>query len=250
MLKKTRILILILSWFCCILHAAESVSEKETLSYSVSPVAAWVPWNTHPEESKPGIFKEVTQVILDEAGINGNPIILPTKRAIKDLENGDIHFDFVSPDWFTDGNVGEQFVTSDSMLDITEWFITLPKNESQYHSLPNIYGNVVGTIRGYYYFDDARFTRMDFSSESTLIEGLKMNRFDVAILEEMTAIYWSQEQGIDISLAAIHTQGPMVLRIHKSKAALLPTINKAIAGLKFEGKIEAILNKYRESKLH
>ena len=46
-----------------------------------------------------------------------------------------------------------------------------------------MFGKRVGTIAGYFYFDDDKFIRTDFLNESQLMMGLKNARFNVIILE-------------------------------------------------------------------
>ncbi len=171
---------------------------------------------------------------MDRAGVAIEATDLPTKRAIFELYNGGLDFDFVSPVWFAGGNVGEQFVASDPILRITEYFVTLPENQRQYQDPSSPYGNVVGTISGYYYYDEALFQRMDFPSERHLVEGLRKRRFDVAILEQLTAEYWSRQLGLPLALASIHTQGDMEIPIPLSICSLSAASGTQVQGARMK----------------
>lgn len=229
-----------------LLNIAPHFVAADVLRYSVDSQSDWVPYSKTGQAGYPGIFPELSKLILERAKIKSEPIDVPTKRAIKLLEEGHIDFDWVNPDWFPEGKVGEGLVTSAPIFVMTEYVISLSKNANKYRNLSDIYGKVVGTIRGFYYFDDSDFVRMDFSSEEALIRGLQLNRFEAAILEEMTARYWSRRLNVDIQLVAVHTSGEIVLRMRAEHQHLLKDINQAINYLRASGEIEAVKNKYRE----
>ena len=142
-----------------------------------------------------------------------------------------IDFDFVSPECFPVGNVGENHVKTLPLFRGTEYFISLPVNAEKYASLKDVYGNPVGTVAGYSYCDDSKFTLVDFLSGSKLIRGLAYERFEVAILEQRTAEVWSKKLGIPITLLEEHTQGDIVIRLRRGHVSYLPKINQAIDAL-------------------
>ena len=115
--------------------------------------------------------------------------------------------------------------------------------------MSSIYGETVGMIAGYVYFDSDKFVRMDFQAESNLILALGMKRIDVIIMEEAAARYWSSMHNVKIALGPIHTAGKMALRVHNRHKDKLPAINRAIAELKQTGQIDRILNKYSDFSL-
>lgn len=223
--------------------------SAQELRYSVDSQSAWVPYSNSSDKTYPGIFRELSELILVHAGIKPIPVDVPTKRAIKLLQAGQIDFDWVNPGWFPDGDVGKDLIVSDPIFTMTEWVVTLPEHKDKFSELADIHDQVIGTIRGFYYFDDAEFVRMDFSSEEALVKGLIINRFEAAILEEMTAVYWASKLDVELSFAVVHTSGNMVWRIHQKNAHLLPKINAAIAKLRSKGKIESIFKRYRNAFL-
>ena len=221
-------------------------TDERVLRFNSGDTGTWIPWTADPDNNEPGIFQEITALILNEAGFVSEPTILSTKRAIRALENGVIDFDFVNPDWFPEGKVGDEFSFTQPVIMVKEYFITLPAKKDEIKTTDDIYGDVVGTILGYYYYDDSRFKRMDFVSERGLVVGLSKRRFDVAILEEMTARYWSRKTKVDIHFAVAHTSGYMVMRLNKAKARFVPDLNRAIVRLKQDKKLEHVLDKYRQ----
>lgn len=224
--------------------ASENSSKTVPLRYQLDLEGSFIPYD-RTEDSRAGIFHDLVELIFNEAMIPYEKVMMPTKRAAYAMEEGHLDFDFVSPKWFPSGELGQKFVGSQPYMVMMEYFVTLPKNAKAYSKPTDAYGNVVGTVGGYIYFDDNRFTRMDFRSEKELLMGLARERFEVVILEEMTARYWSKKLGIPIALASIHTQGEMVLRVRKEHSWLMPRINGAIEVLRSQNKIELMLDRYR-----
>lgn len=220
-------------------------TSQPVLRYSISPSANMIPWDEDPETGVPGIYRELVFLLLAESNIAGESTLLPQNRVQEALQKGQIDFDFINPDWFPNGDAGSMFVTSVPVHNFVEWFVTLPENTASFNSRDKVYGNAVGTITGFHYFDEDKFTRVDFDSQSAIIGGLKRGRIDVAILEEMTALYWSDKTSIKIAMSAVYSNGEIVLRLHKDKAHLLPFLNAAILRLQKKGKIRKILQEYR-----
>jgi len=241
-----NIAIFIAVFFCSLSYAAQN---ETVLLYGRNVSGNWYPYYIPENPQAPGIFAELIPLIMLRADIAVNPIEMPPRRNAQAIKEGLIDLDIVSPDWFENGQLADIYVASKPILTIIEYLVTLPENQTSFMFLDNIYGPYqhVGTVAGYYYFDDKKFTRADFPSESTLVLGLKKERFDVAILEEMTARYWAHQHKISITFGAIHSEGRIVIRLLKKHQYLIPHINNAINEMKQEGAIEKIINKYKEN---
>jgi hypothetical protein len=82
-----------------------------------------------------------------------------------------------------DNHPGPEFDTTEPIFEMTQYLITLNRNTHLFPSRESMFGKRVGTIAGYFYFDDDKFIRTDFLNESQLMMGLKNDRFNVIILE-------------------------------------------------------------------
>lgn len=215
-----------------------------TLKYDPSASGNWYPYYNPDNQQMPGIFAEVIPLIMQKAGIEISKVSLPPRRTVKALHNGDLDFEIVSSEWFADKTLGPGFVGSVPILPVTEYFVSLPEFAQHSRSLDNIYGGLVGTIGGYYYFDDNKFKRMDMPSENEVVLGLAKQRYKVAILEHATAIYWSEKNQVPLVFGAVHSKGELKLRFRQEHAHLLPRINRAIEDLSLSGTIEKIRRKY------
>lgn len=218
--------------------------SKPLLKYNIDPSSGSIPLVFSDDPALPGIFLEIIPLLMQYAEFETEQFNMPTKRAVKGLYAGKLDFDFINPDWITDQTSSETFVFSDSILDVTEYLISLYSKKGQFNSLDATYGKLVGTVAGYYYFDDNRFQRADFRSESEIILGLKYERFTVAIMQKTAAYFWANKHQVNIALGAVHSKGKIVLRLHKSRRDLLPKLNSTIALLHQKGLIKAIIDKY------
>ena len=229
---------------CAAQPAFSSQEPKAVLRYNLGGTQSWVPYGYFGDPDRPGIFAEVIELILQRTGDPYQFYYYPPKRAGKAFKEGRLDLDFMSPSWFKNGDMGDEYVTTTTIFSLTEYVVTLPDNASRYSKPECIEGKRVGTVAGYNYYDEDKFTRVDFLSESALVEGLKKRRFDMVILEGITAQYWANVYKVPISLASVHSQGGIVIRIRKQLSYLLPEFNSAIEALKREGKIEKILQSY------
>lgn len=237
--------------FFCVLSLLPITGNctNTVLKYNLGTSGSSVPYENAVDEKRAGILVEILPLIMQRAGIKTEKVMLSTKRAMIAFNTGKLDFDFFSQSWLPpDAPVGN-FSFSDAILTVKEYFITLPENQEKYADVNVIYGNPVGTISGYVYFDEDQFERLDFDSESSLLLALGRKRIDVIIMEEASSRYWSSKYDIDIALGPIHTQGELALRVHNRHKDKLPRINEAIAHLKATGQIQAILKKYSDFSL-
>ena len=215
-----------------------------TLRYNLGGSSAWVPYGYFGDPKKQGIFADVIHAIMQHTAIPYEFYYYPPKRAEMAIEDGNLDFDFVSPEWFKNGDIGDEFVTTIAIFDLIEYVVTLPQNAQKFTQIEAIYGKRIGTVAGYSYRDDDKFTREDFLSESHLIEGLAKLRFEAVILEGVTATYWANMHQVAISLATVHSQGDIVIRLRKEYSEFIPAFNRAIVLLQKNGQIKQILQNY------
>lgn len=226
------------------IDAAPERPMPVTLKYNLAGTGSWVPYGFFGDVDKPGIFAEVIAAILDRAGYSFEFYYYPPKRADKAFDEGLLDVDFMSSAWFKDGDIGDPYVASSTIFNLTEYIVTLPENAHCYVTPSSIHGQRVSTVAGYDYHDDDKFIRVDFFSEARLIKGLQMLRFRSVILEGVTAKHWSSHYDVPIALASVHSEGVVFLRLRKEFSDLLPSLNEAITALKNEGEIDRIFQKY------
>ncbi len=230
-------------WLIAVLFLMMSFEPKAAqpvLNYDPSGSSQWFPYYIDDVDS-PGILGELIPVMLQQANIKGVKSIFPPKRTIEALNNGDLDFDIVSPSWFTNKDVGEQFVLSKSLFLVTEHYVHLG---TTHFNSADVKKEPIGTVRGYFYHNDDTLIRRDFGSEKELIIALQKGRINYAIIGDLPALYWAKTLGVNIALGQIHSAGLLHLRLRKDKTSLLPVINESIDVLMKSGEIQRKINKY------
>ncbi|GGP65138.1 hypothetical protein GCM10009347_33740 [Shewanella algicola] len=232
---------------CVVLFFISGFTFADTvLKYNVNGSSSWVPYYIPKSPETPGVLGEIVPLLLARANINIEKHNFPPRRTNYALDKGWLDFDFVSPSWFPNADLGELFVQSSAIIAIEEHVITLASNAKNWQSNDNLKGQEIGTIGGYLYHNDTEFTRVDFISEKELIKALYKDRVKAAISGDLPALYWAKQLNRPITLAALHSKGYLVMRLRKEHAALLPNINAAIAELQSNGTIERIIDKYTQ----
>ncbi len=242
---------LIFSLFFIILYGAifssAHAASPPALKYNITASGSYYPYYID-DENSPGILPEIIQHVLTLSNIDAQHIELPSKRTVKYLHLGHIDFDVISPEWLSEKErENDMFRYSDNLFTVEEYLVSLSKNINKWQDLEAIKKHPVGTVLGYYYYDDERFTRVDFHSEKELVKALQLNRIEVAIIDKLSAIYWSNWFNINTQLGALHSQGNLKIRIRAEHQSLLKNINAAIEQLKNNGTIDTIINKYTKN---
>lgn len=220
-------------------------SPTPTLKFDPSGSSAWYPYYINTGEKR-GIVTDVVDVILVNANINGQEVILPPMRTNLSLENAVVDFDLINPDWLSEEKKSSRYVFSDTVIPIKEHIIYLagtpiPKDLGKDEQLK---GQSLGTVRGYYYHNDHLFNRLDYPSEKELVKALFRKRITFAISGDKPAQYWAKALSVPIILGPIHSDGFLRIRLRKELEYLLPQINHAIQTLKVNGSITRIIDSY------
>lgn len=226
-------------------------AQKTKLYFDIGEQGGWVPFRSGAETGQLSVLTELAQLMSAHSDIEFIPIPLPAKRAQKALKDGWVDFDMICLEWLTEEQQSEEYVNSEPLFEITEHLITLAPNQHLFPTRESIFGKPVGTIAGYFYFDDNEFKRVDFLNESQLLLGLKHKRFDVIILERETAKYWADLNQVNIAFSAVHSSGNLLIRLREEHKHLVPAINKTIQVIKESGKLQTILDKHDvDSEIH
>lgn len=229
---------------CFFSSVVKGIDEPAVLHFDLGDNNGWVPYRTGKTIDQVGILAEVALLLEAYTDISFQSVNWPMKRAELALIEGTVDFDFVCTAWFSNGDFGSQFVVSEPLFEINEYIVTLKGNEKLFPTLERTYGKPIGTVAGYFYFDDSKFERVDFRDEKNLMKALKHQRVKAIIFEHETAKFWANFHNIDIAFAAKHSTGKLLIRLNKDKQAFLPAINTAIAKIKQSGQLHLILERY------
>lgn len=223
----------------CSLVCFQLFADQSSLRYNFSGSSNWVPYYMQ-DKATPGILGELIPLILKQANISGIEVKMPPKRTNQALVEGDLDFDAVCAEWFPNQYVGPEFVLSKPLFTVKEYLAVLSEPNKTAH----LDHHNIGTVLGYYYYDDSEFNRIDFPSERELVMALKKARVSSILIGDLTASYWAKHLNVNLKFQQLHTQGLLRIRLNKQKQHLLPRLNAAIDALYEQGVISKIVDKY------
>ncbi len=221
---------------------------QEPLRYDVVGKTNWAPYFTQNEEH-PGIIVEVIEEVLSEANIPLQPI-QSTKHATPNaIENGEVDVDVISPSWFKDNQIPDDFVMSARIIPIAEFIVYRAEDANKWPSKKSLYDRHVGVVKGYKYHDEKNYIRDEYASERDLLLALTKNKVDVAIVGELPFYYWANTLRINLKRGPLHSRGYLHIRLGKDNTKYLKPINKAIVTMQQSGEINRIFESYNSVSL-
>lgn len=241
------ILVILTGLLASTVGSAKEQELDKPLTYDVSGSDAWAPYFMVTEQGREyGIMPELVSRIFVKAELLAEAKSYPPKRTNSYILDGTLDVDVINPDWIPSEKLRKQFVYSVNLIEIKEYYITRKGIKlDSFFSEKEKTKPQVGMVRGYYYHNQADYTRVNFPSEKSLIEALNKKRVDVIICGDLPAIYWAKPQGIKLNFVKLHSKGFLKLRMRKELAPLLPKLNHAITELHQDGTIAHIVKKYR-----
>lgn len=114
-------------------------------------------------------------------------------------------------------------------------------------------GKTLGVVRGYTYpmytqaFADGLITRVDNVSELFLLKQLYAQRYDQIFIGYRTALYYmkTQQKFRHFEVGDVVSQVSHKMRVHPSKAHLMPRLNHALHQLVQSGEMQKIYDQYK-----
>ncbi|RDH45481.1 hypothetical protein B9G39_19650 [Zooshikella ganghwensis] len=99
-------------------------------------------------------------------------------------------------------------------------------------------------MKGYDYFDQSQFERVNFESEKELLIAVSNGVVKQGIIAKKSAMYWSKVLNQEVIFGATHSKAPLVFRMHKHLKPYKHRIDSAIDQVKRDGTLERIIYKY------
>ena len=234
---------LLISYFLPILAIAQPA-----LRYDVVGKTNWAPYFTQNKEH-PGIIVEIIERVLAEADIPLQPVQPGEYTTPNAIEQDEVDIDIISPSWFKDNQIPEEFIISARIIPIAEYIVYRPGDGHKWPDRKALHDRHVGVVREYRYHDEKNYIRDEFPSERDLLFALNNKKTDVAIIGELPLYYWSNSLGINLERGPLHSRGYLHIRINKAYVDYLKRINRAIAVLKQSGEIDRIFEAYHSVSL-
>jgi len=144
--------------------------------------------------------------------------------------------------WFPGPENDAAQVFSDPLYRLMEIWFFPPNMSFPIQSTKDLRDKRVAAIRGFTYPGQDDFgTRIDGDDVESVVKLILDGKADVAVLERHAAKYVIDRENLKVEFGPPYYDVMVGLRLHRSLAAWLPKVNKAIAELKAEGGIETII---------
>ncbi|WDE10413.1 substrate-binding periplasmic protein [Thalassomonas haliotis] len=176
----------------------------------------------------------------------------PVVRAMHEFDLGRIDIEpGVTPAWRKHRPVpGIYSIVYEEATDV---IVFKEKNRFELNDVSDLYGKTIGVVRGYSYpgydqaFASGKIKKVENSIEEHLLKQLALDRIEQIFLGYRTVLYFKKQGGLfqNLAIGDVVGRNSISLRLHPSKAHLLPGINAALKKMLDSGEIQAIFDKYQ-----
>lgn len=231
-----------------LLYAATAQAELLRVAFYETPTP---PYSFTANSGQLGINREILEAITGETGDTLQIEFYPAARILRQFELGKLDVEAaVNPGWRTSSSVpGLYSLAVDKTRDVLCHHPAMPPPAQSWQSLQGI---TVGSNRGFLYptlepyFRSGQFRREDGKDDKEILTKLGAGRYDWLVINEAVLDYAQKIQHRKLCLPiAIIGEAEVMLRLHPSKAGMLPRINAAILKLHANGRLAAIRKQYQ-----
>ncbi|WP_281558562.1 transporter substrate-binding domain-containing protein [Thalassomonas sp. RHCl1] len=176
----------------------------------------------------------------------------PVVRAMREFDLGRIDIEpGVTPAWRQHRPVpGIYSIVYEEAVDV---LVFKEEHRFELNKVSDLYGKTVGIVRGYSYpgydqaFASGKIKKVENSIEQSLLKQLALGRIEQIFMGYRTVLYFKKQGGVfkDLAIGDVVGRNSISLRLHPSKAYLLPGINAALQKMLDSGEIQAIFDKYK-----
>jgi ABC-type amino acid transport substrate-binding protein len=214
----------------------------------------WPPYFYYEAGTSKGLFSEFYAELKKRTGIDFQIITMPQKRMLQSFREGAVDAEsFTNPAWrIADNDISAYTIPIMESVDV----VLMLKNRMIHgRSSADFYGMTLGCNLGYFYgegfkdgFESKKIIRDDAVGVEASIKKLKLGRVDAIILDRLEAAYAIKRLNFDPDIFGIaytfRNISPLSMRIHTSKADLVPKLDSAIKSMKDDGFVAKLLNAY------
>ena len=212
----------------------------------------WPPYTMDTVQGPAGITIDIFRAILQRSGDTASIGLFPPPKLDALLNDGMLDVNIAdAPAW----NMlpEDEYVFSDSYLDIHEYLYSLNVNAVNAEAPEDFTDKTLAMIEGYHYrafnpfFEDGQIAVLKVPHNYGLLQALNQQDadaafFDSRLFDYLLACSGDSEDNYYRGMA-LKPEG-LRLKIHRSKAELLPRLNAAIAALKQDGTIDEIVTRH------
>lgn len=202
------------------------------------------------DESKhAGLYIELSQAIAQQANLNFQWKFYPYARLDYLFASGDIHIEIGSAEiWNANKPVPGLF--THAFYELEDIAVFHKSKPSRARNTQDIKGKMIGVVRGYSFpqftqtFEKKVATRVESIHEIQLLKLLLNQRIDQVFMSKQVFLYLRQQDSTYENLDFVDTVGryQVAIRVHPSKADIIPKLNTAIQQLQQSGLINHLFS--------
>jgi polar amino acid transport system substrate-binding protein len=243
---RARALTLLLA--CALWHNVQA----ETLT-ATSP--EWPPFFMQIDGKPAGIGYEILMEVARRSGDQINIRPMPVKRALKMLHEDKVDIYVIDSALWNDPADLQDAVFSENLMSVREYIYFMREHYIAVHKPEDLAGKTVHILKDYSYakfeaaFDNGTINKHEVYNEQSLIETLVKHRANAIFMDSIAFDYNIKKLNYSPELFKAGLQlseAPLGIKVRLAKADILPRFNQAIAQMKADGSIDAIVKKYTQ----
>lgn len=232
-----------------------AAASSDSLTYAVTD-ESWVPYWMVSEAQVSGVLSDVMAALDERLEVElraARP--MPPLRAQKMFSEGLVQLECcVSRHWRKAPEQVAVTLWTEPVLEAEEVLVFPPAASFAYRQLADLKGRTIATVRGYGYAGSEFFQRNDSPDAMALLYKVAHGRSQAGIIDRLELAYLRHLHPELQSGSARVEEGPVInsselrIRLHRSRAELLPALNGAILDLRRDGSLQRIMARYAPAR--
>jgi polar amino acid transport system substrate-binding protein len=237
----------------CFLIAGPAIAKDDSMVMAI-PAKGWPPYIIA-EKTPRGIMVDVMRQIAATANLEIQFINYPDKRALMRLCDGTVDAYPKSRDWVT---APDEFLWTDPVLESQDLLLFRKGEKWDFDRPQEGSGEKIGCVLGYRYpvlkpfFASDKIKRVNAPNSRSMLLMLSRGRTDAAVVNKNVALWLMEDtfelSGNDFEFADHPLETAPYAFAFTQKKEWKPFIahfNRELAAMKKDGRLQAILDKYR-----
>ncbi len=233
---------------------APAMTDDKVVRMALSD-RAWPPYEFVDQEGPTGIMADIMAEICAKAGWSLTLTVFEDKRREDVIILGEQDASPMAKAWTRDP---DELAWTDPALDSTDVLVFLADRKFPYIGPQDLFGKRIGCVQAYIYptlepyFDNRDIIRHDTPNTFTMLKLLQLGRVDAAIVNKNVALWFMKNEPGLTAESFSFSQTPVATAAYgymfnKSEkwTAFIRQFNIELAQMKADGRLDAILKKYR-----
>lgn len=200
-----------------------------------------------------GIAVDITRRAMAQSGYRLELVFYPVKRLNRLLDEGRLDLNYADSPLWNSGDASQRFVYSEPYLRVREYLYFLNDHPARHLPVEQLQGLRIGVVRGYHYpslgsaLAGGRLSTLETSRDQALLDLLLAHRVDaIAVVDDLfdNLLAARQLESHRFVRGAQLSDAPLVIKLQRRHADLLPRLNAALQALIRSGEVERIRRSY------